>query len=234
MSNVGDKQNLFSKVGTVVAWVTLIFSVVTFVFWTIPTQKATRELAQTADARDATVDAQLMAAFAPKIEVSRFVAYSPDMTAEADEKAIQRAGLSTARVIPTPYQFRLASQGIPNPNMCYLFVVVANRGGNVEGMNIRVVRWESKWDQPTPMPIGVDEIPTLGALLSGQAYALLVDAAEGMSAIGLEASHVQDVCIAYTYTDSANKVYPAEDICISDMEIFMFRPQEPLEGGKWE
>ena len=74
-----------------------------------------------------------------KIEIPRFMAYSLDMIAEADEKAIQRASLSTARVIPTPYQFRLTSQGIPNPNRCCLFVVVANRGGNVEGMNIRIV-----------------------------------------------------------------------------------------------
>ena len=180
------------------------------------------------------------------IDVAYYVFHSPDLKAEEDRREIEERGFSAVRVILTPYQQDRAGAYMHKygPGMRYLFILFINQGGTVKNMRIRLTRWEPKENRSIPK--GAGDIPSLGALPSGQAYALLVDAAQGIDALKpLRASHAEEVCVEYTYTDFADEMYRPQIRCLTDKApfdadgvimgiwTFMHGEEQDLEGG-WE
>jgi hypothetical protein len=183
------------------------------IYWSITEPRDRRK-----EERDLAGEERSAAEFTPIIEVGIYVAYSPDLTDEEDMGIMERAGIDKARVITTPYQQNSLNQYTPKSNVRFLFVLFRNQGNKKGSIEIHIKQWLPKNGQTRPA--GVDDIPELGVLNNGEAYALLIDAAEGMDEFSpLRLSNVKDAYIEYTFSDLTGEIYSPAGIWLSQMGL---------------
>jgi len=200
-----------------------------FAFGTLVVAVLGYEVLKKQNERESAADQRSIAQQAPAIQVSRFIAYSPDLSAMTDVDNLVAAGINNARVIPSVYQQRLLGEYASASDVRFLFILFANRFGDARAVRAEISEWRPKSDQR--MPAGIDTISDYGPLSSDDAFALLVAAAEGMAEpYPLEASPAEEICISFSYIDSAGMTYDGGSYCASTLPPLWVAFPESGEG----
>jgi hypothetical protein len=191
------------------AWLTLALVVIgflSFIFIQLPSESRERAVA-TSNALS----------LRPGVQIFFYVASNPLLDGEDDIEKLTQAGLST-RVVRTPYQLALSRISPASEDIGFLFLLVANKGpGIASSIEIVGLDWIPRGNA-TP-PSGLLEDTNYGPLNPGEAYALLVDASDGLSDLYFDASNAQDICVKLSFTDIQDSTYDYQGRrCMSQLE----------------
>ncbi len=174
-SNPSSDIKWTDKAAVVAAVIAVVLSIVALFlnYGTNVIAQEANDIAITAQSYNVTQDAKQ---YASTIEVNYYLAQSPDLLAEEDDKWISRREL-VPLVVQSRFWRTERAQFQDESQRRFLFIFIINHGpGTLKSISLSSINWSPKKDQQVPADLAPDR--PLGVLPSSAFLALLIDVLE--------------------------------------------------------